>query len=83
MAKKHYYYFEALASLLIVGLGQIIKGENRKGLALMLNYYLIIPTVIYLSLLLTGFLFPYIFGFLVIFEILSWGYGIFDALMER
>lgn len=83
MRKKHYYYWEALISLLIVGLGQIIKGEGKKGVALLLGYYLVIPATIYLALLITGFIFPYLFCFLVILAIILWGYSIFDALMER
>jgi hypothetical protein len=74
---------KALCSLFITGLGQIVKGEGKKGLFLMLLFYLALPAIIYLTLLLTGFIFPYLFGFIVIFAIILWGYSIFDALMDR
>jgi len=83
MAKKHYYYLEALCSLFVTGLGQVVKGEGEKGLSLMIIFYLVLPATVYLTLLLTGLVFPYLFGFIVIFAIILWGYSVFDALMDR
>ena len=43
MPSKHWP--EALASLLVVGLGQIVKGEGDKGLILMLIFYVVFASV--------------------------------------
>ncbi|PIS31356.1 hypothetical protein COT42_01290 [Candidatus Saganbacteria bacterium CG08_land_8_20_14_0_20_45_16] len=75
-----WYYGSGLASLLVVGLGQIIKGDSRKGLSLLLLFYFVAPALIYLSL---AFNFPwlvYLFGFTIISAILMWLYSLADAL---
>jgi len=81
MKKK--YWIEALASFLVVGLGQILKGEGKKGLKLMLIFYFALPAAIYLSLLINAYLFLIILGFALISGIILWGYNIWDALKHE
>lgn len=76
-------YFEAIASALIVGLGQIIKGESKKGILLLLTFYFVLPALTYLSLLINGYFFLYTFGSAVIGGIFLWIYSIGDALLKH
>ncbi|OGB87618.1 hypothetical protein A3H38_06525 [candidate division WOR-1 bacterium RIFCSPLOWO2_02_FULL_46_20] len=76
------HYIEASLSLFVVGLGQIIKGEGNKGLLLILTFYLTLPAIVLLSLLLVGNSFPYVLGFVIIFAIILWLYSIADALLR-
>jgi hypothetical protein len=78
-AKKHWP--EALASLLVVGLGQIVKKEGDKGLKLMLYFYLGLPTMIYVSLLINGYLFLLVLAFALLSGIILWIYNVWDALI--
>ena len=70
----------AFWSALIVGLGQILKGEGKKGLVLILLFYLAAPSLFYLSLLLGDLIFLPVFSLLVILEISLWVFNIWDAL---
>ena len=67
-------------SIFFVGSGQILKGESHKGLQLMLVFYFGIPAILYLTMAFSGSLFLVVFGFSLIFAILLWGYGIWDAV---
>jgi hypothetical protein len=78
--KKH--WSEALASLLIVGLGQIIKKEGDKGLKMMLYFYLGLPTMIYVSLLINGYLFLLVLFFAFLSGMILWIYNVWDALIK-
>jgi hypothetical protein len=71
---------EALASLLIVGLGQIIKKESDKGLKMMLFFYLGLPTAIYAALLINGYLFLLVLALALMSGIILWTYNVWDAL---
>lgn len=72
-------FTEALASFFIVGLGQIIKGEGDKGLKLMLLFYFVLPTAVYLSLMFNAYLFLTILGSALTGGLILWGYNIWDA----
>ena len=74
------YYPEATASLFIVGLGQILKGDSQKGVLLLLFYYLALPALVYASLAFSGLLFIYILGISIIGGTILWLYNIIDAL---
>lgn len=76
------HFLAAVCSVFVTGFGQIIKGENEKGVMLLLMFYFIIPVIIYLALLINAFLFPYILGFSMIFAIILWAYNIWDALVR-
>lgn len=78
--KKIKHWPEALASLLVVGLGQIIKKEGDKGLKLMLFFYLGIPTAIYVALLINGYLFLLALAIALMSGIILWIYNVWDAL---
>lgn len=79
MKEKH--WTEALASFLVVGLGQILKGEGKKGLKLILIFYFVLPALVYLSLLINAYLFLIILGLALIFGIILWGYNVYDACL--
>jgi len=73
---------EAFASLLVVGLGQIVKKEGDKGLKMMLSFYLGIPTALYTSLLINGYLFLLVLALCLFFGIIMWIYNVGDALLK-
>ena len=69
-------------SLLVVGLGQVLKGEGKKGLLLILLFYLTFPTMLYLSLMLGDLIFLSVFSLIVVLEISLWIYSVWDALKK-
>jgi len=79
MNGKH--WLEAIFSVFIVGLGQIIKGEGKKGLILILLFYFTLPAAVYLSLLINPYLFLINLGLALIFGIVLWIYNVWDALL--
>ena len=76
---KKRFYFPALASIFVVGLGQLIKGEGEKPLLLILAFYFIFPALIYLSLMFNAYLFLLVLGVGIIGGIAIWAYNVFDA----
>jgi hypothetical protein len=76
------HYLEALSSLLVVGLGQIIKGEGKKGVILLLVFYFLLPAAVYLSLLVSGQIFLYVLGLALLCAIILWVYSIGEALLK-
>lgn len=69
----------ALASFFVVGLGQVLRGEGRKGLKMMLAFYFVFPISIYAALIFSGLLALIALGLVSIAGILLWVYGIIDA----
>lgn len=63
----------------MTGLGQIIKGDARKGLKIMLWFYLGLPIIIFGSLILNAYLFLVIFAFSVVIYPIIWVFNILDA----
>jgi len=78
-----FYFLEAIFSVGIVGLGQAIKGDGKKGIILLLLFYFALPATIYLSLLINAYLFLSVLGFGMIFAIILWAYNVGDALLRR
>jgi len=76
------HYFEAICSALVVGLGQIIKGENKKGIILLLTFYFTLPSLVYLSLIIDAYYFILVLGLAVIFAIILWIYSVGEALLK-
>ncbi len=76
------HLLEAIGSALIVGLGQLIKGDGKKGIILLLIFYFALPAAVYLSLLANARSFPYILGFTFISGIMVWIYNVGDALLK-
>ncbi|MFH1684625.1 MAG: hypothetical protein ABIA67_07070 [Candidatus Margulisiibacteriota bacterium] len=74
--------FAALCSVFVTGFGQVVKGDNDKGVMLLLICYFFLPAVIYLTLIINAILFPYILGFCMIFGVILWTYNIWDALVR-
>jgi hypothetical protein len=74
--------FRAMCSALVVGLGQIIKGEGEKGVVLLLTFYFVLPAAVYLSLIINPYLFLSVLGFSTIFGIMLWIYSMGDALLK-
>ena len=77
-----FHIIKALCSVLVVGLGQIIKGESEKGVFLLLVFYFVQPAAVYLSLLINPYLFLSVLGFSTIFGIMLWVYSVGDALLK-
>ena len=72
---------EAIASLLVVGLGQIMKNEGRKGLLILLTFYFVFPALVYASLVINPILFLIVLAIVGISAIILWGYAVVDALL--
>jgi len=79
---KKYRFFEAFCSLLVVGLGQVIKGEGKKGLIMLLNFYLTLPALLYTSLVINETIFMLALPAVVVLSLCLWLYNIFDALTK-
>lgn len=76
------HYLEALCSALVVGLGQIIKREGKKGILLLLIFYFALPAIVYVSLLSNGNLPLFALGFSLFSGIILWVYSVADALLK-
>lgn len=81
--KKQYHYFAAIISALVVGLGQVVKGESKKGLLMMLVFYLFLPSIFFAALSVNGYLALVILTFAVIAGVILWGYNVGDAFIKR
>jgi hypothetical protein len=79
--KKH--WAAAISSLLVVGLGQIVKKQGDRGLKMMLYFYLGLPTMIYVSLLINGYLFLLVLALALLSGIILWVYNVLDALFKQ
>ncbi len=66
-------------SALVVGGGQILKGDTNKGLKLMLTFYFGLPLLLYMTLGFSGALFLMVLGIAMIFSFLFWAFNIWDA----
>jgi len=76
--KRH--YFEAVCSFFVTGLGQIVKGESKKGLKILLCFYFVLPGAAYAALIINGYLFLLILGLAILTGITLWTYSVWDAL---
>ena len=81
--KKQKYYIPAILSALVVGLGQIIKGDSKKGLKWLLSFYLFFPTLLYLLFLITPKAFMAGLAVAIIVYPVFWIYNIVDALLRE
>ena len=81
--KKRIYPISAIFSAIIIGLGQILKGDSRKGLVWILLFYLFFPAVIYTSFLISAYAFMAMLGAAVIVYPSFWLYNVLDALLKR
>ncbi|OGC24902.1 hypothetical protein A2291_02035 [candidate division WOR-1 bacterium RIFOXYB2_FULL_42_35] len=79
---KKLHYFTAICSALVVGLGQIIEGESKKGLLLLLVFYFALPALTYLALLTGGSLPLYIWGLTIVAGLIIWTYSVGEALFK-
>lgn len=81
MAKKHRkrYLMPAIASAAVAGLGQIIKGDGKKGLKLILWLYFGFPFIVILSMIINPFIFLIVTAVTVIVYPVIWAYNILDA----
>ncbi|MFH1542759.1 MAG: hypothetical protein ABIE84_06715 [bacterium] len=75
-------YLEGISSVFVTGLGQIIKGETKKGLLLLLSFYFVLPALVYLSLWLLNSWFLIIFAAVVISAIIIWSYSVWEAFKK-
>lgn len=74
---------KAIASFFMVGLGQILKGEGKKGLKLILFFYFALPSLVYVALMLNAYLFILALGIAIVAGFALWTYGIYDALTQQ
>ena len=77
--KRKKYLVPAILSAVVAGLGQTVKGDNKKGLKIMLWFFMGFPIIIYGSLLLNAYLFLVIFAAFVILYPVVWIFNIIDA----
>lgn len=80
--QKELHITEAICSAVVVGLGQIIKGNSQKGILLLLFFYFFLPALVYFTLLINAHLFLIAFGFAVISGIIAWMYSVGEALLR-
>lgn len=80
---KKYHYLEALFSFFVVGMGQILKGEGKKGLVLLLIFYFTLPALVYASLFINAFIFVLFLTLAIITGLILWGYSLVDALIKN
>lgn len=81
--EKKRHLDKAIASFFVVGLGQLLKNEGKKGLKLILFFYFALPSLIYLALMLNAYLFLLSLGVALIAGFALWIYGINDALKHE
>jgi TM2 domain-containing membrane protein YozV len=81
--RRRIYFISAIFSALIIGFGQIIKGDSRRGLVWILLFYFFFPALIYASFLISTYLFVAMLGVAVIVYPLFWLYNVLDALLKR
>ena len=77
--KRKKYYMPAFVSAVVAGLGQVFKGDAKKGFKIMLWFYLGFPIIIFGSLLLNAYLFLLVFAVFVVLYPVIWALNIFDA----
>lgn len=77
------FIIPALLSIFIVGFGQIIKGDTEKGIKYLLWFYLGIPLIIYISLMVNLYLFLGTITMSIIFYPIFWVYNIYEAFSNR
>lgn len=73
------YLAPAIFSAAVAGLGQIMKGDNKKGLKIMLWFYMGFPVMIVGSFLLNPYIFLMVFAGAVVLYPLFWIMNIIDA----
>ena len=79
---KNHHFFEALCSLFVVGLGQIVKGKGKKGLNLLLIFYFALPAALYVSLIINGPFFMLTLPCTVLGALAVWPYSIIEAFLK-
>jgi hypothetical protein len=80
---KNKHYLEALVSFFLVGFGQIIKGEGKKGLQMVLAFYFVLPTAVYVAFIINPYLFLSVLGIAIIAAITLWAYNVFDSFTHE
>lgn len=83
VAKRKKYQLPALLSFFVAGLGQIIKGDAKKGLKIMLWFYLGLPLLLYGAMLLNAYIFLVMLAFSVVFYPVFWALNIVDAYSHQ
>jgi len=79
---KKYHIFEALCSFFVVGLGQVVKGQGKKGLGWLLTFYFAFPAALYLSLIINGPFFMLVLPLTILSALALWLYSIIEALLK-
>jgi len=79
VTRRKKYILPAVLSAFVAGLGQIIKGDAKKGLKMMLWFYLGLPMIIFGALILNAYLFLLVLAVSVVLYPLIWALNILDA----
>lgn len=80
---KKKYYMPAILSALVVGLGQIVKGDSNKGLKWIISLYLLFPAMLYGLFLISARLFVVALAVAIIVYPAFWIYNVADALLRK
>lgn len=77
------YVWPAFASIFIAGSGQVLKGEAKKGLKLMIWFYMGLPVLIFGMFLLNPYLFLMAFAAVVVIYPVFWALNVIDAYSSQ
>ncbi|MFC1560019.1 hypothetical protein ACFL4F_02815 [Candidatus Margulisiibacteriota bacterium] len=80
--KMKKYIVPALASAFIAGFGQILKGDSKKGLKIMLWFYFGLPIAATISMTINTYLFLIVLAMVIIIYPVVWAYNIIDAFIS-
>ena len=80
---KERYLWPAIASILVAGSGQILKGEGKRGLKIMIWFYMGLPIIIFGMFMLNPYLFLMAFAAMVVIYPAFWIYNIMDAYSSK
>jgi uncharacterized membrane-anchored protein YitT (DUF2179 family) len=83
LQQREKYLASAIFSALVAGLGQIVKGEAKKGLKIMIWFYMGMPMLIMATFLLNPYLFLVTLAAFVVIYPAFWAYNIMDAYSKQ
>ena len=77
--QRERYLLPAIASILVAGSGQIMKGEGKRGLKMMVWFYMGLPIITVGMFMLNPYVFLMAFAAIVVIYPVFWFYNIVDA----
>lgn len=82
-ARRKRYVMPAILSFFVAGLGQIVKGNGRRGVRIMIWFYMGMPVLILGAFLLHPLIFLVTLAGAVVLYPLIWLYNISDAYSSQ